>query len=116
MLHWACTALCGVSPRGRAPGGRVAAQESLAVLQERLANEQRLVQLIDRIHAAKSLDSIFLEIQGEILAFVAAERMTLYTVDSDRKQLYSKFLALDAVKEIRVPISEKSVAQRNRVR
>jgi type II secretory ATPase GspE/PulE/Tfp pilus assembly ATPase PilB-like protein/GAF domain-containing protein len=88
----------------------VAAQESLAVLQERLANEQRLVQLIDRIHAAKSLDSIFLEIQGEILAFVAAERMTLYTVDPDRKQLYSKFLALDAVKEIRVPISEKSVA------
>ena len=88
----------------------MAAQESLAVLQERLANEQRLVQLIDRIHAAKSLDSIFLEIQGEIVAFVDAERMTLYVVDADRKQLYSKFLALDAVKEIRVPVSETSVA------
>ena len=75
-----------------------------------VANEQRLVQLIDRIHGAKSLDSIFLEIQGEILAFVDAERMTLYAVDPDRKQLYSKFLALDAIKEIRVPISEKSVA------
>ena len=80
------------------------------MLQERLANEQRLVQLIDRIHAAKSLDSIFLEIQGEIVAFVDAERMTLYVVDGDRKQLYSKFLALDAVKEIRVPISETSVS------
>jgi type II secretory ATPase GspE/PulE/Tfp pilus assembly ATPase PilB-like protein len=88
----------------------VAAQPSLAVLQQRLANEQRLVQLIDRIHAARSLDTIFLDIQGEVLAFVDAERMTLYAVDADRKQLYSKFLALDAVKEIRVPINEKSVA------
>jgi type II secretory ATPase GspE/PulE/Tfp pilus assembly ATPase PilB-like protein len=88
----------------------VAVQESVLALQERLANEQRLVHLIDRIHAAKSLDSIFIEIQGEMLAFFGAERMTLYAVDHDKKEIYSKFLALDAVKEIRVPISAKSVA------
>jgi len=88
----------------------MAVQESVLVLQERLANEQKLVQLIDRIHAAKTLDSIFLELQGEILAFLDAERMTLYAVDGDKKELYSKFLALDAMKEIRVPISDKSVA------
>jgi type II secretory ATPase GspE/PulE/Tfp pilus assembly ATPase PilB-like protein len=88
----------------------MAVQESVLVLQERLANEQKLVQLIDRIHAAKTLDSIFLELQGEILAFLDAERMTLYAIDQDKKELYSKFLALDAMKEIRVPISEKSVA------
>jgi type II secretory ATPase GspE/PulE/Tfp pilus assembly ATPase PilB-like protein len=91
-------------------GGDVAVQESVVALQERLASEQRLVHLIDRIHAAKSLDSIFLEIQGEMLAFFDAERMTLYAVDHDKKEIYSKFLALDAVKEIRVPISAKSVA------
>src|SRR5688572_9292734 len=79
----------------------MAVQESVLVLQERLANEQKLVQLIDRIHAAKTLDSIFLELQGEILAFLDAERMTLYAVDGDKKELYSKFLALDAMKEIR---------------
>jgi type II secretory ATPase GspE/PulE/Tfp pilus assembly ATPase PilB-like protein len=88
----------------------MAVQESVLVLQERLANEQKLVHLIDRIHAAKTLDSIFLELQGEILAFLDADRMTLYAVDPDKKELYSKFLALDAVKEIRVPISEQSVA------
>ena len=88
----------------------MAVQESVLALQERLANEQRLVHLIDRIHAAKSLDSIFIEIQGEMLAFFGAERMTLYAVDHDKKEIYSKFLALDAVKEIRVPISAKSVA------
>jgi type II secretory ATPase GspE/PulE/Tfp pilus assembly ATPase PilB-like protein len=79
-------------------------------LQERLANEQRLVHLIDRIHSAKTLDSIFIEIQGEMLTFFDADRMTLYAVDHDKKEIYSKFLALDAVKEIRVPISAKSVA------
>ena len=40
----------------------MAVQESVLVLQERLANEQKLVQLIDRIHSAKTLDTIFIEI------------------------------------------------------
>jgi type II secretory ATPase GspE/PulE/Tfp pilus assembly ATPase PilB-like protein len=88
----------------------LAVQESVLVLQERLAKEQKLVQLIDRIHSAKSLDAIFFEIQGDILSFLDADRMTLYVADVDRKELYSKFLALDTVKEIRVPISEGSVA------
>ena len=81
----------------------------------RLANEQRLVHLIDRIHSAKTLDTIFIELQGEILTFFDADRMTLYAVDPDKKELYSKFLALDAVKEIRVPISEQ-VGRRLRAR
>jgi len=88
----------------------LAVQESVLVLQERLANEQKLVHLIDRIHSAKTLDNIFIEVQGEILAFLDADRMTLYAVDMEKKELYSKFLALDAVKEIRLPISENSVA------
>jgi type II secretory ATPase GspE/PulE/Tfp pilus assembly ATPase PilB-like protein/GAF domain-containing protein len=88
----------------------VAVQESVPALQERLANEQRLVHVIDRVHGAKSLDSIFIEVQGEILTFFDADRMTLYAVDQERKELHSKFLALDTVKEIRLPISSKSVA------
>jgi type II secretory ATPase GspE/PulE/Tfp pilus assembly ATPase PilB-like protein len=86
------------------------AGESVSVLQERLASEQKLVALIDRIHSAKSLDAIFFEVQGEILSFLDTDRMTLYVVDQDKKELFSKFLALDTVKEIRVPISESSVA------
>ncbi|HXH82779.1 MAG TPA: GspE/PulE family protein [Candidatus Tectomicrobia bacterium] len=88
----------------------MAVQDSVLTLQERLANEQRLVQLIDRVHGAKSLDSIFLEIQHEILTFFDAERMTLYAIDQERKELYSRFLSLDAVKEIRVPLSHRSIA------
>ncbi|HEX5815383.1 MAG TPA: GAF domain-containing protein, partial [Methylomirabilota bacterium] len=88
----------------------MAGQESVSTLQERLASEQKLVALIDKIHTAKSLDAIFFEIQGEILSFLETERMTLYVVDQDKKELFSKFLALDTVKEIRLPISESSVA------
>ena len=79
-------------------------------LQDKLAYEQRLVQLVDRIHAAKNIDQIFVELHTDILGLLDAERMTLYAIDQDKKELYSKFLALDAVREIRVPISEKSIS------
>jgi len=88
----------------------VAQQQSVQILQERLAYEQKLVQLVDRIHSAKGIDSIFIELQGEILELLDADRMTIYAVDAAKKELYSKFLALDTVKEIRLPVSEKSIA------
>src|SRR5207249_10445900 len=91
-------------------GGHVAQQQSVQILQERLAYEQKLVQLVDRIHSAKSIDSIFIELQGDVLELLDADRMTIYAVDTAKKELYSKFLALDTVKEIRLPISEKSIA------
>jgi len=84
--------------------------DAVQKLQEKLAYEQKLVELGNRIHAARSLDSIFIELHDEILELLDAERMTLYAVDHEKKELYSKFLALDSVKEIRVPISEKSIA------
>jgi len=88
----------------------VAQAESVVVLQQRLAYEQKLVQLVDRIHAAKTIDSLFIELQGEILGLLDADRMTIYAVEPGKQELYSKFLALDTVKEIRLPINEKSVA------
>ena len=91
-------------------GGHVAQQQSVQMLQERLAYEQKLVQLVDRIHSAKGIDNIFIELQGEILELLDADRMTIYAVDTTKKELYSKFLALDDVKEIRLPVSEKSIA------
>src|SRR5262249_18368928 len=89
---------------------RVAQQQSVQILQERLEYEQKLVQLVDRIHSAKGIDSIFIELQGDILELLDADRMTIYAVDPAKKELYSKFLALDTVKEIRLPVSEKSIA------
>ena len=88
----------------------MAPQESVQILQQRLAYEQKLVQLVDRIHAAKGIDSIFIELQGDILELLDADRMTIYAIEQAKKELYSKFLALDTVNEIRLPVSEKSIA------
>jgi type II secretory ATPase GspE/PulE/Tfp pilus assembly ATPase PilB-like protein len=86
----------------------VAQSDSIQALQERLATEERLVGLMDRIHAVKSLDGIFLEFQEDILGLTDAERMTLFAVDHEKKELYSKYVAGD-VREIRVPMSDKSL-------
>ncbi len=86
--------------------------DSVQALQERLAYEQKLVALVDRIHAAKSLDTIFLELTSDILGLIDADRMTLYAVEGDKKELYSRYLApgeMGEVREIRVPISERSI-------
>src|SRR5207247_9818674 len=65
------------------------------------------------IHAAKTLESIFVDVQGDLLALLDAERMTLYAIDHEHRELYSRLLApgpIPEVREIRVPISEKSIA------
>jgi len=90
----------------------VAQLDSVQALQERLAYEQKLVALVDRIHAAKSLDTIFLELTSDILGLIDADRMTLYAVEGDKKELYSRHLApgeMGEVREIRLPISERSI-------
>src|SRR4030095_9139039 len=99
-----------MAPLWRHFGGVVAQQESVQILQQRLAYEQKLVQLVDKIHSAKSVDSIFIELQGEILGLLDADRMTIYAIDEAKKELYSRFLALDAVKEIRLPATEQRLA------
>jgi type II secretory ATPase GspE/PulE/Tfp pilus assembly ATPase PilB-like protein len=92
------------------PRGAFLAQvENLQVLQQRLEFEQKLVALVDRIHAAKHIDSIFIECRDEMLALFDADRLTLYAVDAEKKEIYSKFLDLDTVREIRVPIAESSL-------
>lgn len=87
----------------------MAQQKSVQVLQQQLQFEQKLVALVDRIHAARSLDSIFIECRDEMLALFDADRLTLYAVDAEKKEIYSKFLDLDTVREIRVAISETSL-------
>ncbi len=79
-------------------------------LKQRLAYREKLLKLVNRIHAAKSLDTIFIELKQDMLDLFDAERMTFYAVDRERREIYSRFLDIDTVKEIRVPINPTSVA------
>src|SRR5215510_9633521 len=72
----------------------------------------RTATIINKIHAAKNLDELFFELKGELATLFEVEQLTLYTVDREKRELYSKYLLdpLDGVQEIRVPINEASVS------
>ena len=72
----------------------------------------RTATIINKIHAAKNLDELFFELKGELATLFEVEQLTLYTVDREKRELYSKYLLdpLDGVQEIRVPINEASIS------
>lgn len=86
------------------------APDTLQELQQKVAYAEHVKQIINRIHSAKDLDHILVDLKDEILSLFDAERLTLYAVDPERKEIYSKYLDIDEVKEIRVPISEHSIS------
>ncbi|PYM04649.1 MAG: hypothetical protein DMD82_13780, partial [Candidatus Rokuibacteriota bacterium] len=88
----------------------VAPPDAVASLRQELAHRDKLAQLVSRIHAAKNLDTLFIELKQDMLDLLDAERMTFYAVDRERREIYSRFIDIDTVKEIRVPINPTSVA------
>jgi type II secretory ATPase GspE/PulE/Tfp pilus assembly ATPase PilB-like protein len=99
-------------PGSRPPAGltSVPPADPADELKQQLAYREKLAQLVSRIHAAKSLDAILIELRQGILDLTDAERVTVYAVDRARREIYTRFLDVDTVKEIRAPISPTSVA------
>ena len=88
-------------------------KEGIKGLKEQVAYSEQVKRIMNQIHAAKDLDQIFVELRDEILSLFDAERLTIYAVDHDQKEIYSKFLdpdTLKGIKEIRVSVTEQSIA------
>ena len=85
-------------------------EEHVAALQAQLAYTERLKQLMNRIHAAQNIDQLLISLQDDMLTLFEAEHLTLYAVDYDKRELYSRFLDLDSVQEIRLDLNERSIA------
>ncbi len=81
----------------------------LATLKEQAAYNERFKLVITHIHAAKEVDQILVTLHDEILSLFDAERLALYAVDTERKEIYSRFSDLDKVQEIRVPLNNQSI-------
>lgn len=81
----------------------------LESLRAQVAYAERLKYVTNRIHAAKDLDQLFVELHDEILSLFDAERLALYAVDYDKKEVYSRFSDLDTIREIRVPLNDQSI-------
>ena len=83
---------------------------SLSALQARADYAEHVKEVTKRIHAASNLDEILVSLSRDILSLFDAEHLTLYAVDQATNELYSRFLDIDKVQEIRITIGPRSVA------
>ncbi len=83
--------------------------EHLQELQQKVAYAEQVKRITNLIHAAKDLDQILLDLHKDILSVFDAESLTLYAVDTEKKEVFSKVPQIDGIQEIRVPINEQSL-------
>ncbi len=79
-------------------------------LEEQLDYQKKLNDITNKIHSAKDTNDILLKLHGDLLDFFDADRLTIYVVDTAKREIYSRIKTGDEPIEIRVPISKKSLA------
>ncbi len=79
-------------------------------LQEKLLVRKRLQDITNRIHAAQNMKQILVDLKDGILNLFNAHSITIYAVDRQNQEIYSMFLVGSQLREIRVPISNRSIA------
>jgi type II secretory ATPase GspE/PulE/Tfp pilus assembly ATPase PilB-like protein len=86
-------------------------QESeVSALKREVEYSKRCQEITNKIHAAKNIDEILLDIKNDMLDLFGADRLTIYVVDGAKKELMSRVMSGDEVNEIRVPISASSIS------
>ena len=84
------------------------AQDNLA---EKLNFQQKLQAVTNKIHATKYIDEIILELSQDWCNLFNADRLTIYQVNEDKTSIISKVkTGLNSFKDIKLPISEQSIA------
>ncbi len=70
----------------------------------------RLQALCNKINAVNNLDEILIDLKDDITSLFEADRLTLYVVDAQKRELVSRFQSANDIEEIHLPISTKSIA------
>jgi len=84
--------------------------QNLQEIQQKVAFAEKVKRLTDQIHAANDFDHIILDLRKDVLSVFDAEDLTIFAFDSEKKEIFSKVLHIDSVEEIRIPITEQSLA------
>lgn len=84
--------------------------DELIYLRAQLERRKRLMEKINEIHSAVSLNSILIELKDSIAEIFDAERITIYLADTKKNLLFSRVKSGDEVKDIVVPINNSSIA------
>lgn len=84
---------------------------NLAEMGNKLAFTKKLQAVTNKIHAARNIDEIILEVSNDLKQLFEAERLTLYVVNEDGKSIISKVkTGLNEFKELKLPINPQSIA------
>jgi len=75
-----------------------------------LKYQENLNKIINAIHAARDIDQILISLVGDILGLFACERVTVYAVDPEKNELFSRNKSGNDIKEYRVKINTKSIS------
>ncbi|MBW2630491.1 MAG: GspE/PulE family protein [Deltaproteobacteria bacterium] len=86
------------------------ARAQITALEEKLNLSKALQDITNRIHAAINLRQILIDLRDDILGLFNAHSITIYVADRARNEIYSMFLAGSELKEIRLPIDNRSIA------
>jgi len=84
--------------------------QNLQELQQKVAFAENVKRITDQIHAASDLDHILLDLRKEVLSIFDAEDLTIFAFDQEKKEIFSKVPHIDNIEELRIPITEQSLA------
>ncbi len=84
--------------------------QNLQELQQKVEFAEHVKRITSQIHAASNLDHILLDLHKDILGLFDAEDLTLFAFDSDKKEIFYKVPHIDTIEEVRIPITEQSLA------
>ncbi len=77
---------------------------------EVLSPEESLHRISQAIHSAKNIDEILIELKESILKLFEAQAITIYAVDGQKNEIFSKIKSGEHINEIRVALSPVSIA------
>ncbi|MDH5740101.1 MAG: GAF domain-containing protein, partial [Nitrospira sp.] len=84
--------------------------QNVQELQQKVEHAEHVKRITTQIHAASNFDQILLDLHKDILSLFDAEDLTLFAFDAEKKEIFSKVPHIDGVEEVRIPITEQSLA------
>ncbi len=84
--------------------------EEIKELREKLSLHKGLQDIANRIHSAENIKQILVDLKDGILNILNAYSVTIYVMDQVKNEIYSMFLTGSKLKEIRLPVNNKSIA------
>ncbi|OPY86583.1 MAG: Type II secretion system protein E [Syntrophus sp. PtaU1.Bin208] len=82
----------------------------ISELEKKLLLRKKMQDITNQIHAAQNIKQILVDLKESILNLFDAFSITIYVVDRLKNQIFSMMLAGAQIREIRVPINNKSIS------